>query len=342
MKRVLFFNHEQRRLYFHEPAYLEVYKPIVESGLATEAGIYVYQREIRWLRSLLSRKVPEAELATTIENILFDLISHKIEEFRPTHIINSVAWPEDSIQASLWRRIRQAHSFYLTSIIWDHDEARDELQNFDRETIKISDRTILADSLSRVQRIKSKVPPYQSFSDVDRVVFCPTVPAPSIFFPRAEKKHDVSLVGSSEGYRVKVEEALRQAQIPFARIGGLVGKDKFLTDEEYAREISLSRIVINTQTMPTRIQLKGRVAQVLSCGTFLLEQENEESRRYLEGIPVVFWKDEDDLIQKLKHYVHNEAERAHIAEICHREWSRRYSAEKFARVVLGVDDADLA
>lgn len=341
MKRVLFFTHEQRRLYFHEPAYLEVYKPVLESGLADETGIYVYQRDIRWLRSLLSRKVRESELTETIENIVFELALHKIQEFRPTHVVNSVAWPEESIQASVWKRIRNTHAFFLTSVIWDHDEARDELQNFDREIINVSDRTVLADSHSRVERIKSKIPPYETFTNVDRVVFCPTVPAPSIFFPQTEKKNGIALVGSSEGYRVKIEESLHNAKVPFARIGGLVEKDNFLTNQQYALEIAASKIVINTQTMPTRVQLKGRVAQVISCGTFLLEQENDESKRYLDGIPVIFWRNESDLIEKLNYYIENETERESIAEGCRREWIERYSIEKFARIILGIGDADI-
>jgi hypothetical protein len=191
MKRVLFFTHEQRRLYFHEPAYLEVYKPVFESGIANETGIYVYQRDIRWLRTLLERRVVKSELAATFENILVEMISQKMDEFRPTHIIYSVAWPEESVQAPIWSRLRKQHNFFLTSIIWDHDEAREELQEFDRGIIDVSDRTIILDSPSRVERIKSKEPPYQNFTRVERVFFCPTIPATSVFF-LAQKKTKMS------------------------------------------------------------------------------------------------------------------------------------------------------
>jgi spore maturation protein CgeB len=125
--------------------------------------------------------------------------------------------------------------------------------------------------------------------------------------------------------------------VPFARIGGLVGTDKFLTNEDYAREIATSKIVVNTQTMPTRIQLKGRVSQVISCGTFLLEQDNHESRKYLEGVPVVFWSQKDELVEKIKFYLENDAERERIAVTCRQEWIKRYSVQKFARVLLGAD-----
>ena len=59
--------------------------------------------------------------------------------------------------------------------------------------------------------------------------------------------------------------------------------DALLPIAAYADDLATSRIVVNTQTLGSRTQVKGRVAQCLASGAFLLEQDNAESRAYLEA-----------------------------------------------------------
>ncbi|MBK9393182.1 MAG: glycosyltransferase family 1 protein [Uliginosibacterium sp.] len=116
--------------------------------------------------------------------------------------------------------------------------------------------------------------------------------------------------------------------------GGIFSHDKTLDLKDYAEEIAESKILANTQTVSGRIQVKGRVSQTLSCGTFLLEQENPETREYLKGIPIEFWKDIDELESKITYFLKNEALREEVASNAHKLWKERYSIQKFIDAIV--------
>ena len=80
------------------------------------------------------------------------------------------------------------------------------------------------------------------------------------------------MAGSSEGHRQNLYENLKK-KYNVKRIGGLIEGDIYLSHEEYAKEISQSMIVINTDTVSSRIQLKGRVNQCFAAGVLSLTEK---------------------------------------------------------------------
>ena len=144
----------------------------------------------------------------------------------------------------------------------------------------------------------------------------------------------MTLPGSSEGQRNHISDALRNAGVEFHRGGGLVPGDSFLSTEDYAQLLAESKIVINTQTVPERVQLKGRVAQVLSCGSFLLEQRNSESERFLEGYDVDMWSDVDELIAKINWWLAHPGEREYAASVNHLHYIREHNPLAYTQRIL--------
>jgi len=87
-------------------------------------------------------------------------------------------------------------------------------------------------------------------------------------------------------------------------------------------------------------QLKGRTFEVPGCGGFLLTQNAPELERYFElGREAVAFRDVDELVEKLRHYLAHEDERAAVAEAGYARvlrdhtYERRF-AEIFSRIGL--------
>jgi len=331
--RTLFLLHEQRFLYFLEPSYVELYLPMAESGLLGETLVHPYQRDLRFARAQLGFGHDEGP-AEQVNPLLETLLDQKMVEFKPELVVYALTWPQDCLAPALLSQLRDRHGFRLATVIWDHDESNPLLQDYDRAVIALSDCTIVADSRRRADAIRNRHGAYAAFVNTERVLFAPMVPPASLFHPRAERLHDVTISGSSEGHRAEVFERLRTAGFAVHRSGGMMPGDTLLPVADYAAELATSRIVVNTQTVSGRVQLKGRVAQCLASGTFLLEQDNPESRAYLDGIDVVFWRDIDELIGLVRHHLAHPHEREAIAQRTHAQWNARHDARGFVRRIL--------
>lgn len=333
--RTLFLQHEQRRFYWEEPGHAELYLPMVHSGLLGEVRTIPYQRDIRWLcRVVASESASPAEILLNANRAYFLNLDEVLREFRPDLVVYSVTWPHQAVLPEILERLKTRYKFRLFSVIWDYDEASCELIEFDRGVIAVSDLVGVADSSWRVDRIRNRVGPYADYVNTGVVEFMPTVADPAIYRSSAVKRHDVTLAGSSEGARIDIHRALVDAGVPVNRVGGLMRGDRFLALEDYARALSESRIVVNTQTRGERIQLKGRVAQVLASGAFLLEQDNPEARSFLDGLGVEIWNTVDDLVARIGYWLANDAEREARAAETRRLYIERHNPKGYTRRVL--------
>lgn len=333
--RTLFLTHEQRLLYFQEPGYTEIILPMVESGLVPEHLIYNYQREWRWILSqpYLASDDPSLQRERAME-LQFILISQAIKDFRPELVVYIATWPSEAIRSTILARLKTVHGIKLCSIISDHMEDSIDSQTHDRFTIAVSDLTVILDSKSRVDRIKLQDGIYSNFINTERVIFMPAFPPRSVFRPSNEKRYDVTLSGSLEGVRGEIASNLLQRGLRLHLSGGILDPLRHLPLTQYAADIASSRLLINTQTIPNRVQMKGRVAQALACGALLLEQENPETRLYLDGIDIDYWSSIDDLMLLIDFYLANEESRHLRAQQLHSLWNERHSAEKFTQTIF--------
>jgi tetratricopeptide (TPR) repeat protein len=306
--RTLFLLHEQRQWYWEEPAYLELYTPMVNSGGLGEVRSHPYQRELRWLRKKAEERASNQSLPEIDAAICEDLtlvLDAVVREFNPALVVYALTWPMEAIPPRVLKALKEMYRFKLFSVIWDYDESNERLMNYDKDVIAVSDLVAVADSFWRADRIRRREGLYANFTNVEAVRFMPMVADPVVFQPSPNKRHDVTIAGSSEGYRIEVYERLVAAGIRVNRVGGLMPTDAYLSHSEYARALAESRIVVNTQSRQERVQLKGRVGQVLAAGSLLMEQWSPESERFLEslGLGDLMWRTVDELILRIRDWL---------------------------------------
>lgn len=333
--RTLFLQHEQRRNYWLESGYLDLYRPMVASGLLGEIRSYPYQRDIRWFRYWVWQQTNGSSDTWRIAHeSLRDNLRQVLDEFRPDMVFYSRSWPEEAIGADLLSELKHAYRFKLVSVLYDYDEDNAPFMEDDRRTIEVSDLVAGCDSVLRVERIRNRRGPYAGWQNVEAVRYLPPVPDPAIFKPSPVRRHDVTVSGSLEGYRREVYAALVQAGLNVHRSGGMMPGESFLSPADYAREIAESRIVVNSQTNPARVQLKGRVLQTLSCGSLLLEQNSLEAVRFLGPIGGVLWLDLEDLIAKVRYWLDHEDEREALAREARERYLARHDGTKWTAAIL--------
>lgn len=320
--RTLFLQHEQRFFWWDEPGHLEIYMPMVASGLLGEVRTYPFQRDVRWLTHLAAQPNEHSsdKASGNVEEGLYQNLIHVIDEFKPDLVVYLITWTSENIPIPVLERLKSTRDFKLMTLVPDYNEDHAGFMEYDRAIIALSDLTALADSSWRVDRIRQRQGLYADYTNTESVHFMPTVPDLDMFKPSRVKRYGVTIAGSSEGERIKVVAALEARGIKVNRVGGLMQTDRFVSHEEYARALSESRIVVNTQThVSERIQLKGRVSQVLGCGSFLLEQTNRESVRFLSDIDAEFWTTIDELTEKIWYWLYNGRERERRAKAWH-DW----------------------
>jgi hypothetical protein len=360
--RTLFLQHEQRLWYWEEPGHLELYLPMLHSGLLGEVRTHPYQRDIRWLRQRTRRNRIEAitrqrawrlflstlrrpdstgsgdpeDIDQEVTAGLAASLGAVIDEFRPDLVVYAQTWHTESLPRAVLEPLKDRFGFKLFSVIWDYDDNNPLLIQSDGEVIAMSDLVAIADSSLRTDRIRRRDPPYAAFTNVEAVRFMPMAADPAIFRPSPHRRHDVTIAGSSEGQRIAVYYALSRAGLNVNRAGGLMPGDAYLSHPDYARALAESRIVVNTQTRGERVQLKGRVAQTLASGALLLEQFSVESARFLATLDLsqLLWHGTEDLIEKIHYWLAHEAEREALAALSRERYLQAHGPRRWTATVL--------
>jgi len=161
---------------------------------------------------------------------------------------------------------------------------------------------------------------------------------PRIFHDANQKRTiDVSFAGSVGNYpdRQYALERIRKAGIDVLQSGGQ--REQKLSIEDYASIHQKSRIALNFSKAVSQrgYQAKGRVFEVTLAGALLLEEDNVHIKRWFEpGEDYVPFLGEDDLIDKIKYYLHHEDEREGIARNGRNKALRFYNERRFWGRVL--------
>ena len=112
-------------------------------------------------------------------------------------------------------------------------------------------------------------------------------------------------------------------------VGGSEGGEHFTT-EEYADRYKRAKLALSFSKCHGANVVNARPFEAMSCGAMLLEQESPELVKlfvpYIDYIP---WKDECDLLDKVKYYLERDDERKAIADNGCRKVQELYSAKIF-------------
>ena len=157
---------------------------------------------------------------------------------------------------------------------------------------------------------------------------------PDIFYEdRRERTVDVSFIGSVSQYprrKLAIGFLLENEIGVFCRGGQLYDH---ISIDDYADYLRMSKISLNfphAAFSEDEYHCKGRVIEITLCGALLIEQENQETRKWFEpGIDYVDYKDERDLLEKTKYYLANPNELKEIAARGAAKAASCYSADMF-------------
>ena len=339
--RVLFLHHQQRRPYTCEPGYNELYRPLMASGVVEACGEFVYQTPLRALIETCRRQSgrEQVDFAIYLEaNRRFarEFLA-EVTRAEPELLVYSATWPNASIHPALFAQAkRQFPGLKLFCQLWDYDEDSHTFLWYEREIIACADLVSVPDSYYRAQRIRERRPPYSDFINTDVVHWLPTLPDPAVFRPRddVEPEVAVSVLGSSEGSRAALIAGLaRRYGQGFRHVGGYQPGDATVSFEDYAAAIHRTRIVVNSQTVAHRVQVKGRVREVLACRGFLIDQANAETLRYFRGSGVPLFTDFDDLVARIDHHLACDQRRRAACARSHDWYRRKHGLDDYVRTL---------
>jgi hypothetical protein len=149
--------------------------------------------------------------------------------------------------------------------------------------------------------------------------------------PEGERDIDVIFLGSYGLGREERQKALQYLIDNGIKlvVGGSEGRDHFPT-EEYANGFKRSKIAISFSRAHGRHVTNARVFEILNTGAMMLEQEGDETKKLFEPEKdYVEWKDEVDLLEKVRYYLEHEEERLSIAKSGNDKVKELYSAKSF-------------
>ena len=103
-----------------------------------------------------------------------------------------------------------------------------------------------------------------------------------------------------------------------------------LSNEDLVKVINKTKINISfSLNYQRKNHMKGRVFEISGCKSFLLSQEFPNADRFFDiGKELVLFKDNEDLLKKVKYYLKNEKEREQIAERGYKRVIKDYDFSK--------------
>tara|TARA_B100000315_G_scaffold1990_1_gene1794 strand:- start:6749 stop:7900 length:1152 start_codon:yes stop_codon:yes gene_type:complete len=160
----------------------------------------------------------------------------------------------------------------------------------------------------------------------DKILVFPGAHSIKLFKP-LEKTIDVVFTGRIGGYRSQRKEYL--LYLMECNIAGFISvfeNNTFLSTEENYRILGKSKIGLNFSYGVDNHQIKGRVWETMLSCAMLLESENPQTASLLEeGKDYVSFSSKEDMVDKIRYYLKNDADRVRIAENGRRKVIECYS-----------------
>jgi spore maturation protein CgeB len=134
------------------------------------------------------------------------------------------------------------------------------------------------------------------------------------------RERDVAFIGGLNQERVEL----------FNRIGGVTTTSAF--GDDYFLEMQKSKICLN---LPIDYDINAKYFEIPASGTFMLAKAHEELQSILrDDMQVMFWKDEQDLKDKMVYYLAHDLEREGIAASARKYILSEHSWENRAKTIL--------
>jgi spore maturation protein CgeB len=143
--------------------------------------------------------------------------------------------------------------------------------------------------------------------------------------------YDVSFVGRCYGERQEFIGTLKRNGINITTFGQGWENGSRVSQADLIRIFNQSKISLDMSfaSEEDKIQIKGRDFEAPGCGSLLLTKDTEEIAEYfVPGEEIITYKDANDVAEKIKYYLKNEAEREKIAQKGYERVMREHTYEK--------------
>jgi spore maturation protein CgeB len=169
------------------------------------------------------------------------------------------------------------------------------------------------------------------------------VPTSECASPEASEMYEVTFVGAKDyGDRTERIEGLRREGISVRAFGD--GWGQFLSFERMLAVFRQSRININFSRCNDpgrRLQIKARVFEVCLAGGFLLTEYAPHIEDFFEiDREIVCFRDEKELVQKIRYYLAHEDERLAIADAGFQRAKAQYTTMRVMSRIFGEIERD--
>ncbi len=319
--RILFLNLENFVEFEKESQNYLVRLPILHCGIAIEHRDFMHQRSIK----SKGRDAADAEALAIVK------------EFRPQLIVYPHTWRYGDLSPSFFAAAR-AEGAKVLSCIWDSYTVPTlgELRLFD-----CSDSLLVADSINAYLRWRtlSLLTGGPSIGLCIGMYYFP--PEPS-----EPKRRDVTILGSLFGERLalakSLRDGLRRHGIALHMVGGMYNeehkelgyRETWLDWSEYGRVIRESRICINSQNAPDRMQIKGKIFEIIGRGTLCLSDDNPESRRMFPPNVFSLFGSHEECLELVLKFLQDEQGRIEAEMAASRWMAQHFDAGAFYRGLL--------
>jgi spore maturation protein CgeB len=144
-----------------------------------------------------------------------------------------------------------------------------------------------------------------------------------------DKDIDVSFIGAVKNERGYILDILKNNNINVYLAGGRGPNGQNLTFEEYANIIRRSKVSLNFNWAYSSPQRKGRIFEIAACKSFMLTNFPEalkgkegwcfEDKKHFDSF------NDKNVVEKVKYWLKNEAEREQIATSMYELYVQKYA-----------------
>ena len=146
----------------------------------------------------------------------------------------------------------------------------------------------------------------------------------------SEKKNNLCFMGQVDSHRKVRLNTLNYIKKNTNILISTNNRKEFLSDKEYYKILSESKISINFSYGINCHQTKGRVFDSIFYECLVIEEKNSQITNFFEpGKEIVFFENKEDLLNKILYYLENDFERKSICRNAKKKLLEKYNPKKF-------------
>jgi GT2 family glycosyltransferase/tetratricopeptide (TPR) repeat protein len=163
--------------------------------------------------------------------------------------------------------------------------------------------------------------------EITQVLYAPYACNPDLYYPlERQKKYDVTFVGQAYRGRPELVQWLKEQGVNI-RVWGQGWEEHpalrdiargFLPHQAMLEVFAQSKIVLGMSWVSgdgVTLQIKGRTFEYAACRAFQLTTNDERLKAlFRDDDEIVFYRDRQDLLGKIRYYLGHQEEREHIAQ----------------------------